>query len=199
MVENPLSTWNVIRFCGASLSVWDAVVSSKPNILYSRWFCLFFFYMLHSHLRSLFRSCLYHLHNQSGRIFGGKQNQKPKQQQQQKHPALTLKYKKSQRYHRVCLCCPSTAGHGNNISPNTSWFFPLFYLPQLSRASFSPARTHSDNWILLQQSFIASLGGRPRTRKMVLLIYPSVWRVSIWLVACPSPHYYAPGWAVTWH
>jgi hypothetical protein len=110
-----------------------------------------------------------------------------------------LKYKKSQRYHRVCLCCPSTAGHGNNISPNTSWFFPLFYLPQLSRASFSPARTHSDNWILLQQSFIASLGGRPRTRKMVLLIYPSAWRVSTWFVARPSPHCYAPGWAVTWH
>jgi hypothetical protein len=55
------------------------------------------------------------------------------------------------------------------------------------------------NRTLLRQSFIASSEGKPRTRKMVLLIYPSVWHVSIWLVACPSPHYYAPGWAVTWH
>jgi hypothetical protein len=34
---------------------------------------------------------------------------------------------------------------------------------------------------------------------MVLLIYTLVWLVSIWFVACPSPHCYAPGWAVTWH
>jgi hypothetical protein len=44
----------------------------------------------------------------------------------------------------------------------------------VSRANISPARIHSDNRILLRQSFIASSEGRPRTRKMVLLIYPSV-------------------------
>jgi hypothetical protein len=69
----------------------------------------------------------------------------------------------------------------------------------LSRASISPARIHLDNRILLRQSFIASSEGRPRTRKIVLLIYPSVWCVSSWLAAHSSPHYYAPRWAVTWH
>ena len=34
---------------------------------------------------------------------------------------------------------------------------------------------------------------------MALLIYPSTRHVSTWFVACPSPHCYAPGWAVTWH
>ena len=34
---------------------------------------------------------------------------------------------------------------------------------------------------------------------MMLLIYPSMWRVSSWLAAHSSPHYYTPGWAVTWH
>jgi hypothetical protein len=38
----------------------------------------------------------------------------------------------------------------------------------LSRASVSPARTHSDNRILLQQSFTVSSEGRPQTRKMAL-------------------------------
>jgi hypothetical protein len=75
----------------------------------------------------------------------------------------------------------------------------LMFLGSLSRASISPTRIHSDNRILLQQNFIASSEGRPRTRKMVLLIYPSVWRVSSWLAAHSSPHYYVPGWAVTWH
>jgi hypothetical protein len=69
----------------------------------------------------------------------------------------------------------------------------------LSWASISPARIHSVNRILLWQSFIASSEGRPGTRKMVLLTYPSVWCVSSWLAAHSSPHYYAPGWAVTWH
>jgi hypothetical protein len=34
---------------------------------------------------------------------------------------------------------------------------------------------------------------------MMLLIYPSMWHVSSWLAAHSSPHYYIPGWAVTWH
>jgi hypothetical protein len=69
---------------------------------------------------------------------------------------------------------------------------------QLSRASISLPRIHSDNRILLRQSFIASSEGRPRTRKMVPPIYPFVWHVSSWLAAHSSPHYYAPGWAVTY-
>jgi hypothetical protein len=80
-----------------------------------------------------------------------------------------------------------------------SEWLPFFSIPQISRASISPARIHSDNRILLRQRFIASSEGRPRTRKMVLLIYPSVWHVSSWLAAHSSPYYYAPGWAVTWH
>jgi hypothetical protein len=47
--------------------------------------------------------------------------------------------------------------------------------------------------------FIAYFSGRPRTWKMELLKYPSVWHVSSWLAAHSSPHCYSPRWAVTWH
>jgi hypothetical protein len=36
--------------------------------------------------------------------------------------------------------------------------------------SFSPARTHSDNRILLQQALLLLKEGKPRPQKMVLLI-----------------------------
>ena len=61
----------------------------------------------------------------------------------------------------------------------------------------------SPDWILLHtfigRALIAQVKEEQRTRKMMLLIYPSMWCVSSWLAAHSSPHYYAPGWAVTWH
>jgi hypothetical protein len=74
----------------------------------------------------------------------------------------------------------------------------------LARASISPARIHSDNRILLQQSFYCfNIKKTTNSENGAAYIARSVtfqhlmWRDSTWLVARPSPHYYAPRWAVT--
>jgi hypothetical protein len=74
----------------------------------------------------------------------------------------------------------------------------------LTRASISPARIHSDKRILLRQSFYCLLLRKtPNPENGAAYVARSVtfqhlmWRDSTWLVARPSPHYYAPRWAVT--
>jgi hypothetical protein len=74
----------------------------------------------------------------------------------------------------------------------------------LAQASISPARIHSDNQILLRQSFYCLLlrktqnpeNGAAYIARSVTFQH-LMWRDSTWLVARPSPHYYAPRWAVT--
>jgi hypothetical protein len=63
---------------------------------------------------------------------------------------------------------------GGVISAPGDDIVPGLSTPLLARASISPARIHSDNQILLWQSFIAYFSGRHRTRKMELLKYTSV-------------------------
>jgi hypothetical protein len=74
-------------------------------------------------------------------------------------------------------------------APTQSWgktanalacFFHELGSCTLARASISPARIHSDNRILLRQSFYCFNIRKTPTRKMVLLIYPTAWCFSTW-------------------
>ena len=76
----------------------------------------------------------------------------------------------------------------------------------LAQSSISPAKINSDNRILLRQSFYCfNIRKTPNPENGAAYIARSVTfqhlmcRDSTWLVACPSPHYYAPRWAVTGH
>jgi hypothetical protein len=77
-------------------------------------------------------------------------------------------------------------------------------LVMIARANISPERIHSDNRILLQQSFYCfNIRKTPNLENGAAYIAHSMtfqhlmWRDSTCLVACPSPHYYTPRWAVT--
>jgi hypothetical protein len=69
--------------------------------------------------------------------------------------------------------------------------------PLVPRTIISPARIHSDNWILLQQCFItlaSACRGRPRAPKRRCLYTPQCSvSTTDWLLSQQ-----ALGWAVTW-
>jgi hypothetical protein len=79
------------------------------------------------------------------------------------------------------------------------WMEQSMGLMIICPCNVSPAKHTQTTGSFYGKAFIAYFSGRPRTQKMELLKYPSVWPVSSWLAAHSTPHCYTPRWAVTWH